>query len=167
MDTSIILLDIPQGVVTFGSAVLVALIAFIATLAVVLFRFAISVHGRLKALETVATNLVGASAPSRLATGEARMEILWEQYLYEGIPNLRRRVGPPGNPMLQERWDELITKLERHELPDVEAEELLAAFLERREQAREEDDVVTMLLLGPGIVLTKWQLKERELRESK
>ena len=69
--------------------------------------------------------------------------------------------------MLQERWDELLTKLERDQLRDDEAEELLAALLKRREQAKEEDDVVTNMLLGPGIVLTKWQLKEKELRERK
>lgn len=69
--------------------------------------------------------------------------------------------------MNQERWDELLTKLERDELPDDEAEELLAALLKRREQAKKEHDVVTNTLLGPGIILTKWQLKEKELREQK
>ena len=69
--------------------------------------------------------------------------------------------------MLQERWDELLIKLEREELADIEAEELLAALLKRRKQAEEEDDMVTNLLLGPGIILTKWQLKEKELLESK
>ena len=67
--------------------------------------------------------------------------------------------------MLQERWDELIGKLEKNQLPDDEAEELLAAFLKRREQALQEDDMETIMLLGHGIVLTKWQLKEKELRE--
>ena len=67
--------------------------------------------------------------------------------------------------MLQERWDELLLKLERDELPDHEAEELLSALLKRREQAKQEDDVVTNMLLGPGIILTKWQIKEKELRE--
>ena len=66
---------------------------------------------------------------------------------------------------MQERWDELLLKLERDELADDEAEELLAALIKRREQAKDEDDMVTNMLLGPGIVLTKWQLKEKELRE--
>ena len=69
--------------------------------------------------------------------------------------------------MSQKRWDEVLIKLEREELADEEAEELLAALLKRREQAEEEDDMVINLLLGPGIILTKWQLKEKELRESK
>ena len=69
--------------------------------------------------------------------------------------------------MLKERWDELLERLEREALPDNEAEELLAALLKRREQAKAEDDAVTMMLLGPGIALTKWQLKEKELREQK
>jgi len=69
--------------------------------------------------------------------------------------------------MLQERWEELLTKLEQDEIRDEEAQELLAALLKRREQAKEEDDVVTNMLLGPGIVLTKWKLKEKELREQK
>lgn len=58
-------------------------------------------------------------------------------------------------------------KLERDELADDEAEELLAALLKRRDQAKDENDVFTNTLLGPGIVLTRWQLKEKELREQK
>jgi hypothetical protein len=69
--------------------------------------------------------------------------------------------------MLKERWDELITKLEKDRLPDVEAEELLNALLKRRDQALEEDDIETIMLLGHGIVLTRWQIKEKELREQK
>ena len=69
--------------------------------------------------------------------------------------------------MLKERWDELIAKLEKDKLPDDEAEELLTALLKRREQAMDEDDVESIMLLGHGIVLTRWQLKEKELREQK
>ena len=65
--------------------------------------------------------------------------------------------------MLQEPWDELL--LERDELLDHEAEELLVALLKCRERAKQDDDVETNMLLRPGIVLTKWQLKEKELRE--
>ena len=156
-----ILLNIPQGVVTIASAILAA----IATFAIAAIGFALSLHGRVKALE----NDVQRSRPhtDEIPILAARTEILWEEYKLEGIPNLRRGANPPGNPMLQERWDELLTKLERDELPDDEAEELLEALLKRREQAKEEDDVVTNMLLGPGIVLTKWQLKEKELREQK
>ena len=69
--------------------------------------------------------------------------------------------------MLKERWDELIIKLEKDRLPDDEAEELLNALLKRRDQALEEDDVETIMLIGHGIVLTRWQIKEKELREQK
>ena len=154
-----ILLDIPQGVVTFASSFLAAIVVIL----VAAFGFALSLHGRLKKMETVVEPL----DPYRLATTDARMEILWEEYKFEGIQNLRRGTSPPGNPMLQERWDELLLKLERDELKDDEAEELLAALLKRRDQAKEEDDVITSMLLGPGIVLTKWRLKEKELREQR
>ncbi len=158
-----ILLDIPQGVVTFGSAILASIILALVSLTIALFRVAVSLYGRLRALETN----VRFMDPPRVMETNARMEILWEEYKIEGIPNLRRGTSPPGNPMLQERWDELLTKLERDELPDDEAKELLAALLKRREQAKEEHDVVTNMLLGPGIILTKWQLKEKEIREQK
>ena len=147
-----ILLDIPQGAITIASAILVVVAGALVTFAAFLFRQLFSIRDRLKTVET-------------------KSEILWEQYLYEGVPNLRTRVAPPGNPMLQERWDELLEKLEKETLLDDEAEELLAALLKRREQAKEEDDVITMMLLGPGIVLTKWRLRcpqnEKELRERK
>ena len=154
-------LNIPQGVVTFASAILAA----IATFVIAAIGFALSLHGRVRVLE----NDVLRSRPhtDEIPMLAARTEILWEEYKLEGIPNLRRGAGPPGNPMLQERWDELLTKLEMDEISDDEAEELLAALLKRREQAKEEDDVVTSMLLGPGIVLTKWKLREKELRERK
>ena len=158
-----ILLDILQGAITIASAIMVAFAGALLTLALWAFRLLNSMQGRVTALETK----LAPFDPERVATTNARMEILWEQYLFEGVPNIRRRVGPPGNPMLKERWDELLVKLEREALLDDEAEELLAALLKRREQARAEDDPVTIMLLGPGIVLTKWQLKEKELREQK
>ena len=154
-----ILLNIPQGVVTFGSAVMAGLVMLIGAAV----GFALSIHGRVRALETKLEPIDA----HQLATTNARMEILWEQYRYESMPRLRRTVSPPENPMLQERWDELIKKLEKKQLPDDEAEELLAAFLKRRDQALEEDDMETIMLLGHGIVLTKWQLKQKELREQK
>lgn len=66
---------------------------------------------------------------------------------------------------LPDGWDELPLQRERErdELQDDEAEELLAALLKRREQAKEEADVTTSMLLGPGIVLTEGQFKEKEL----
>ena len=67
--------------------------------------------------------------------------------------------------MEQERWNELTYKLHKDELSDDEAEEFLAALLKREEQAKEEKDLAALVILGPGIILTKWQLKEKELRE--
>ena len=156
-----ILLDIPSGVVTFGAAILVALVGALLTLAIWMFRLLYSIQGRVTALETKLTPV----EPERVAATNARMEILWEQYRIEFMPRLRQRVSPPENPMLKERWEELIMKLEKDQLPDDEAEELLKALIKRRDQALEEDDVDTIMLLGHGIVLTKWQLKEKELRE--
>ena len=156
-----ILLNIPQGVVTFGSAVMAALVMLVGAAV----GFALSIHGRVRAMEANARLL--RPYTDRLPEMVAKTEILWEEYKLEGISNLRRGATPPGNPMLQERWEELLTKLEQDEILDEEAQELLAALLKRREQAKEEDDVVTNMLLGPGIVLTKWKLKEKELREQK
>lgn len=158
-----ILLDIPQGAITIASAILVALVGGLIALAVAIFRLLYTIQGRLTALES----LVPPKDAQQIRITNARMEILWEQYLYEGVRNVRRGVDPPGNPMLKERWDELLEKLEKEIITDNEAEELLSALLKRREQAKAEDDAVTMMLLGPGIVLTKWQLKEKELRESR
>ena len=69
--------------------------------------------------------------------------------------------------MKQERWDELTFKLHKDELSDEEAEEFLSALLKREEQAREEKDIAALAIRGPGIILTRWQIKEKELREQK
>ena len=158
-----ILLDIPQGAITIASAVLVAVIGTILPLAIWVLRLLYSIQGRVTALETKLAPI----DMGTVANTNARMEILWEQYRIELMPRLRQTVSPPENPMLKERWDELITKLEKDRLPDVEAEELLNALLKRRDQALEEDDIETIMLLGHGIVLTRWQIKEKELREQK
>lgn len=163
MEITLILLDIPPGVVTFASAILAAFVLVVVTFGVWVLRLLFSIQDRLTALETKLAPM----EPGKVMETNARMEILWEQYRIEMMPRLRQRVSPPENPMLKERWDELIKKLERDRLPDDEAEELLEAFLKRREQAMDADDVETIMLLGHGIVLTKWQLKEKELREQK
>ena len=118
-----------------------------------------SIRERLKALETQVTP----NDADRMKTTNARMEILWEWYI-QWTRNLRA-MGAPENPMKQERWNELADKLHRQELSDDEAEEFLAALLRREEQARDEKDIAALAILGPGILLTKWQLKEKELRE--
>lgn len=69
--------------------------------------------------------------------------------------------------MAQERWNELTYKLHKDDLSDDEAAGFLAALLKREEQAREEKDKAALAILGSGILLTKWRLKEKELREQK
>ena len=152
-----ILLNIPQGVVTFASAVLAA----IATFVIAAIGFALSLHGRVKVLE----NDVQRSKPhtDEIPMLAARTEILWDRYRREA-PNLTT-VGSPENPMKQERWNELAEKLSQDEISYDEAEEFLAALLKREEQARREKDWGTMYILGSGIVLSKWKLKEKELQE--
>ena len=156
-----ILLNIPQGVVTFGSAILASLILALVTLTIALFRVAISIHARLTALETKLDDV----DPERIKDTSIRMDILWELYR-AGTLNIRT-LESPRNPMKQDRWNELTYKLHKDELSDSEAEEFLAALLKREEQARDEKDIAALAILGPGIVLTKWQLKEKELREQK
>ncbi len=141
-----ILLDIPQGVVTFASAVLAAIVLVMLTLATFGFRYLFALQGRVSRFEAIT-------------------EILWEEHL-RGVRNLGT-VDSPENPMKQERWNELADKLAHEKLSDDEAEEFLSALLRREEQARKEKDRATIAILSHGIILTKWQLKEKELREQK
>ena len=159
-----ILLDIPQGAITIASAILVVVGGALVTFAAFVFRQLFSIRDRLKAVETTPA-LLEAGQVQQLPTTIARTEILWEMYNL-GVLNLLS-LGPPRNPMEQERWDELVHKLHRDEISDAEAEEFLAALLKRQEQAREEKDLAALAILGPGILLTKWKLKEKELREQK
>ena len=156
-----ILLDIPQGAITIASAILVIIAGGTLTLAIWVFRLLYTNQGRLKAVET----LVTPNDAERMKTTNARMDILWE-LSRAGVLNLGT-LESPRNPMEQERWNELTYKLHKDELSDEEAEEFLAALLKREEQAREEKDRAALAILGPGILLTRWQLKERELREQK
>ena len=156
-----ILLDIPQGAITIASAILVVVGGALVTFAVFLIRELFSVKERLKGMET----LVTPNDAEQMKTANIRVEILWEEHL-RGVRNIGT-VDSPENPMKQERWDELTNKLDQQELSDDEAEEFLAALLKREEQARQEKDAATLVILGHGIVLTKWRLKEKELREQK
>ena len=156
-----ILLDIPQGAITIGSAILVAVVGAFLALILWVLRLLFSIQGRLTTLETKMAPL----DPERVFETNARMAILWQHHL-SIAPNLHV-VRPPENPMKQERWDELTDKLVLQSLSDDEAEEFLAALLKREDQARDERDVATLAILSSGIVLTKWQLKEKELREQK
>ena len=142
----LILLEIPQGVATLATTIYsVSVVAAVAITAFA-FRLIYALHGR-------------------LSRAEALTEILWDEY-QRGTPNMRR-VSPPENPMDQERWNQLTDKLSQDQLSAAEAEEFLAALLKRREQADRENDLTTIAILNPGIILTKWQIKEKELRQKK
>ena len=156
-----ILLDIPQGAITIASAILVLVGGGSITFAVFLLRQLFSLRERMATLETKVEPL----DTRKVADANARMDILWDLYR-AGTLNLDT-LESPRNPMKQERWNELAYKLHKDELSDDEAEEFLAALLKREEQAREEKDVPALAILGPGIILTTWQLKEKELREQK
>ena len=156
-----ILLDIPQGAITIASAILVVAGGALVTFAIFLVRQLFSIRDRLKTVETQATP----DDVEQMKITNAKMEVLWEWHI-QWTGNLRV-MGAPENPMQQERWNELADKLHQQELSDEEAEEFLAALLRREEQAREEKDIAALAILGPGIILTKWRLKEKELREQK
>ena len=158
-----ILLSIPQGMVTFGAAILSALILALVSLTFGLVRFALSVQGRLTALETRVDMISGYVAEGRISEVYARTDILWEHHKTE-TPSLII-VRPPENPMKQERWNELTNKLAQEEISYEEAEEFLAALLKRREQAIKEKDAFALVLVGHGIVLAQWRIKQEELRE--
>ena len=156
------LLTIPQSVVTLGAAILSALILALASLAFGLVRVALSVHSRLARLETRVDLINEYVGQGRLSEVYARTDILWERHknAAPGLIILR----PPENPMKQERWNELTNKLVQEVISHDEAEEFLAALLKREEQAIQEMDGAALVLLGHGIVMTKWRLKQEELR---
>lgn len=160
-----ILLNLPQGMVTFGAAVLSALIVALVSLTIGLFRVAISVHSRLTGLETRVEIISSYADERRINEMSARTDILWERHK-SGVPNLIV-LRPPENPMKQERWNELTYKLAEEKISDDEAEEFLAALLKREEQAKEEKDLGALAVLEHGIILTKYQLRVKELRESR
>ena len=158
-----ILLSIPQDVVTFGAAILSALILALVSLTVGLFRVAISVHSRLTGVETRVEIISSYADERRIYEMYARTDILWEHHKSEVVDLIV--VKSPENPMKQERWNELTNKLVQENLSEAEAEEFLAALMKRHEQARNEKDLGTLAVLGHGIVLTKYRLREKELRE--
>ena len=143
-DFTFVLLNIPERVVTFASAITAAIVLVILTLATLGFRVLYAIQGRLAALEP-------------------KVERIWDSFRNGQIPNLPG-VPAPGNPMTQERWDELARKLDKEELCEEEAREFHTALLERREQAIREKDTATLVILGARIAFTEWQLKEMKVR---
>ena len=141
-----ILLDIPQGVVTLASAVLAAVITIAGTFGVAAVGVALSFQRRLTALEAEMRELRNNQRESRV--------------LYP------RNIDPPGNPMQQERWDELVKKLHLDLLSNDEAQELHGAFVQRHKQAREENDKVAMVLMRDAMRATEVQIHLAEIRNT-
>ena len=77
-----------------------------------------------------------------------------------------RNIDPPGNPMQQERWDELVKKLHLDLLSNDEAQELHGAFVQRHKQAREENDKVAMVLMRDAMRATEVQIHLAEIRNT-
>ena len=145
MEFSFVLSGIPEGVVTISAAILAAIVLVILTISTLGFRLIYGIQGRLAGLES-------------------KVDLIWDSFRKGQIPNLPG-VPAPGNPMTQERWDELARKLDDEQLSKEEAEEFHAALLERREQAIREKDTATLVILGAGIAFTEWQLKEMDARK--
>ena len=171
MEAQLILLDIPQGAITIASAILVAFAGAILPLGVWIFRLLYSIQGRLTALESSASGFQAADLPGRVSALEPQVSLIMDFIRNGQLLNLPG-IPAPGNPMKQERWDELAVKLHREEISEEEAREFLAALLEKREQAIREKDAATLVIVGAGIAFTQWrlgetewQLKEKELRE--
>ena len=166
MEMSFILLDIPSGVVTFASAILAAFVLVIVTLAGIGFRLLYSTHGQVSELKSGVTDLQAADLPGRVSALEPQVSLILDFIRNGQLSNLPG-VHAPGNPMAQDRWDELAGKLHREEITEEEAREFLAALLERREQAILERDTATLVILSAGITFAKWRLGETEwqLRE--
>ena len=173
MEMSLIVLDIPSGVVTFASAILAALVLVIVTVASIGFRLLYAMHGQVSEMRSGVSELQTADLPGRVSALEPQVSLVLDFIRNGQLSNLPG-VPAPGNPMSQHRWDELAGKLHREEISEEEAREFLAALLERREQAILEKDTATLVILGAGITFAKWRLgetewqlreKERELRE--
>lgn len=141
-----LLLDIPQGVVTLASAILAAWIAVAGSFGVAVVGIALSFQRRLTAVEVELRELRNIQQESR--------------FLYP------RNIDPPGNPMKQERWDELLKKLELRLLSYEEAHELNAALKQRRRQAREENDKVAMALMSDALRSTEVQIHLADLQNT-
>ena len=161
METIMILLDIPQGAITTASAILVAFAGAILTLAIWVFRLLYSIQGRLSALESSVDGLQAADLQRRVSAVEPQLSLILDFIRNGQLSNLPG-VPAPGNPMKQERWDELAGKLHREEITEEEAREFLAALLEKREQAIREKDAATLVIVGAGITFTQWCLGETE-----
>ena len=141
-----ILLDIPQGVVTLASAVFAASIAVVGSLGAAAVGMALSFQRRITAVE--------------VELGELRNSQREARFIFS------QNIDPPGNPMKQERWDELLKKLELGLLLDEETQELKGALKQRRRQAREENDKTTMVIMSDALRATEVQIHLAELRNT-
>ena len=115
------------GVISGAVGTVVSLI----TLLILLFRGVFSLEHRLTRLET-------------------QMEPLWG-VLQRSLGAMLRGNGPAGNPISQQRWEDLLKKFEDNTLSAPEARELKCAMEEKREEARKENDKPHLLVLTLAI----------------
>ncbi len=138
-----ILLDIPQGVVTFASSLLAA----IGVIVVASFGFVLSIHGRVKRLET-------------------QIEPLWNG-MTQAYGRQAQNFRAPGNPMLQERWESLLEKFGTNQLTLDEGEELREAFLAKQEEVKRDNDVDSLHTLQMCASILNVQLMEKGRKKKK
>lgn len=136
-----IALDIPQGVVTFGSSVLAAIAVF----GVAAFGFALSIHGRVRRLET-------------------QMEPLWSAVV-EGSFQPIRNLSRPSNPMSPERWTFLLDKFESKRLTTDEAKELKKAFILKQEEVKKDNNTEAFHALKIGAAELSLQIMDKRRKK--
>lgn len=110
----------------------IALVAVI-TLAIVFAKGAIKLENRITRLET-------------------QIEPFWDA-MRKAIAPALMGITPKGNPVTPERWQYLVNQLQLNALSSAEAEELNNAMIERQAEARRNNDVAALLILGFGIAL--------------
>ena len=116
-------------VITEGVIALVSVI----TLAAVFAKGAIKLENRITRLET-------------------QIEPFWDA-MRKAIASALMGITPKGNPVTPERWQYLVNRLQLNALSSAEAEELNNVMIERQTEARRNNDVAALLILGFGIAL--------------
>ena len=136
-----IILHIPQGVITFGSSVMAALVFFLGAI----FGFMLTQHGRVKRLET-------------------QMEPLWGG-ITKTYGQQTLNLNAPGNPMLQERWVSLLDKFGDDQLTLAEAEELLAALHAKQQEVKTNNDLEALRTVEICAGILKVQLMDKRRKK--
>ncbi|MBT97835.1 MAG: hypothetical protein CL902_04320 [Dehalococcoidia bacterium] len=82
--------------------------------------------------------------------------------LKERISDLLVLVGAPGNPMSQERWEELLGQLRANTISEQDAVLLNEAMLERQEEAKNKNEGWALLAIAVGLALLAVYLNSKE-----